>query len=191
MTSNLLEHVRLHAGLTQQQLALRAGTSRPTLSAYEHGHKSPTLSTVKRLLDVAGFELSAVPKVAFHEITRGRGRPFFVADRLWRLPIEKAFADIALPIELNWSQPGHVFRLRDRRQRARCYEVTLREGMPSEIKRFIDGALLVDLWADLVLPREIRDAWQAVIDGALRGLGGNLTDTFLFGGRPLLSSQPT
>ena len=63
---------------------------------------------------------------------------------------------------------GGVFRLRDRRHRARCYEVTLREGMPAEIKRFIDGALLLDLWADLVLPREIRDAWQPVIDDALR-----------------------
>ena len=168
MSSNLLERVRQHAGLTQEQLATRAGTSRPTLSAYEHGHKSPTLTTVERILDGAGFELSAVPKVAFHEITRGRGRPFFVADRLWRLPIGNALADIALPMELNWSQPGRVFRLRDRRHRARCYEVTLREGMPAEIKRFIDGALLLDLWADLVLPREIRDAWQPVIDGALR-----------------------
>jgi len=167
VTSNLLEHVRQHAGLTQQQLASRVGTSRPTLSAYEHGHKSPTLATVERILDGAGFELSAVPKVTFHEITRGHGRPFFVADRLWRLPIENALADIVVPVELNWSQPGRVFRLRDRRQRARCYEVTLREGMHCDITRYIDGALLVDLWTDLVLPREIRDAWQPVIDGAV------------------------
>lgn len=167
MTSNLLEHVRQHAGLTQQQLASRAGTSRPTLSAYEHGHKSPTLATVERILDGAGFELSAVPKVAFHEITRGHGRPFFVADRLWRLPIEEALADIVLPMELNWSYPGRLFHLRDRRQRARCYEITLREGMPSDMKRYIDGALLVDLWTDLVLPREIRDAWLPVIDAAV------------------------
>jgi transcriptional regulator with XRE-family HTH domain len=157
----------MQAGLTQQQLALRAGTSRPTLSAYEHGHKSPTLATVERLLDGAGFELSAVPKVTFREITRGHSRPFFVADRLWRLPIKDALADIALPMELNWSYPGRVFHLRDRRQRARCYEVTLREGMPPDIKGSIDGALLVDLWTDLVLPREIRDAWQLVIDGAV------------------------
>lgn len=167
MTSNLLEHVRQHAGLTQQQLASRAGTSRPTLSAYEHGHKSPTLATVERILDGAGFELSAVPKVAFHEITRDHGRPFFVADRLWRLPIEEALADIVLPMELNWSYPGRLFHLRDRRQRARCYEITLREGMPSDMKRYIDGALLVDLWTDLVLPREIRDAWLPVIDAAV------------------------
>jgi hypothetical protein len=39
--------------------------------------------------------------------------------------------------------------------------------MPSDIKGCLDGALLVDLWTDLVLPREIRDAWQPVIDGAV------------------------
>jgi transcriptional regulator with XRE-family HTH domain len=156
----------MQAGLTQQQLASRAGTSRPTLSAYEHGHKSPTLATVERLLNGAGFELSAEPKVRFHETPLRHGRPFFVADRLWRLPVKDALADIALPMELNWSHPGQVFRLRDRRQRVRCYEITLREGMPVDITRHIDGALLVDLWTDLVLPREIRNAWQPVIDGA-------------------------
>jgi len=31
-----------------------------------------------------------------------------------------------------------------------------------------DGALLVDLWDELVLPREVRAAWQPVIDGALQ-----------------------
>jgi transcriptional regulator with XRE-family HTH domain len=156
----------MQAGLTQQQLASRAGTSRPTLSAYEHGHKSPTLATVERLLNGAGFELNAEPKVRFHEITRGDRRPFFVAERLWRLPIKDALADIVLPMELNWSHPGQVFRLHDRRQRARCYEITLREGMPVDIHHCIDGALLVDLWTDLVLPHEIRNAWQPVIDGA-------------------------
>jgi transcriptional regulator with XRE-family HTH domain len=157
----------MQAGLTQQQLASRAGTSRPTLSAYEHGHKSPTLATVERLLNGAGFELSAEPKVRFHEIPLRHGRPFFVADRLWRLPVEDALADIALPMELNWSYPGRVFRLRYRRQRARCYEIILREGMPSDIEGCVDGALLVDLWTDLVLPREIRNAWQHVINGVV------------------------
>jgi hypothetical protein len=40
-------------------------------------------------------------------------------------------------------------------------------GIASDIKGFLDGALLVDLWTDLVLPCEIRDAWQPVIDGAV------------------------
>jgi hypothetical protein len=39
--------------------------------------------------------------------------------------------------------------------------------MPADILRFVDGALLVDLWADLVLPRELRTAWQPAIDEAV------------------------
>jgi len=34
--AELLGQVRVSAGLTQEELARRAGTSRPTLSAYEH-----------------------------------------------------------------------------------------------------------------------------------------------------------
>ena len=163
VSAELLERVRQEAGLSQEELASRAGTSRPTLSAYEHGRKSPTLAIVHRLLDSAGFELAAEPKVAFREILLPRGRPVFVADRLWRLAIKDALADVTLPLELNWSRPGAAFRLSDRRERARCYEVVLREGMPADILRYVDGALLVDLWLELVLPRGIRDAWQPVI----------------------------
>lgn len=166
MGADLLERVRRLAGLSQGELATRAGTSRPTLSAYEHGRKSPTLATVDRLLDSAGFELTAEPKVAFHEVPGRHGRPIFLPDRLWRLPIEEALAEVTLPLEMNWSHPGAVFHLCDRRQRARCYEVVLREGTPTDILRYIDGALLVDAWPDLVLPPEIRSAWQRIIDEA-------------------------
>jgi transcriptional regulator with XRE-family HTH domain len=163
--SDLLERVRHEAGLSQEALAARAGTSRPTLSAYEHGRKSPTLATVERLLDCAGFELTAEPRVTFAEHPTRRGRPIVVATRLWRLAISDAFAIVTLPLGLNWSRPGATFDLSDRRQRARCYEVTLREGIANDLLRYVDGALLVDLWGELVLPREVRAAWQPVIDG--------------------------
>jgi transcriptional regulator with XRE-family HTH domain len=166
MNVELLERVRQEAGFSQEELAARAGTSRPTLSAYERGRKSPTLATVERLIDSAGFQLTAEPKITFREVRLRRGRPVFVADRLWRLSVKDAVAAVALPLELNWSHPGATFRLSDRRQRARCYEVVLREGMPADLLRFVDGALLVDLWPDLVLPSEIRNAWQPVIDEA-------------------------
>lgn len=167
MNSNLLERVRQEAGLSQEEFAARGGTSRPTLSAYEHGRKSPTLATATRLLDTVDYELVAEPRVNFTEVPLRRGRPIFVSDRLWRLAVPDAFADAALPLGLNWSRPGAVFRLRDRRQRARCYEIVLREGSPSDLLGFIDGALLVDLWDDLVVPRDVRAAWQPVIDKAL------------------------
>lgn len=166
--SSLLEEVRTRAGLSQEALAARAGTSRPTLSAYEHGRKSPTLATVERLLDSAGFELLAEPRITFAERATRRGRPIFVADRLWRLDLPDAFATVTLPRTLNWSRPGARFDLHDRRERARCYEVILREGMPGDLTRYVDGALLVDLWDELVLPREVRVAWQPVIEASLQ-----------------------
>ena len=154
--------------MSQEALAARAGTSRPTLSAYEHGRKSPTLATIERLIASAGFELMAEPRVIFTQRPTRRGRPIVVADRLWRLSICKAFATVTLPLALNWSRPGETYDLSDRHQRARCYEIALREGTVDDLLRYVDGALLVDLWDELVLPREVRAAWQSVVDGALR-----------------------
>ncbi len=168
MGAHLLERVRHEAGLSQEELAARAGTSRTTISAYEHGRKSPTLATATRLLATAGFELTAEPRVTFAEVSLRHGRPALVADRLWRLPLEKAFAEVMLPLGLNWSTPGAVFDLADRRRRARCCEIVLREGSHTDLLRFIDGALLIDAWDDLVLPRELRAAWHPVIDAVLQ-----------------------
>jgi transcriptional regulator with XRE-family HTH domain len=53
-----LRSSRLRAGLTQAELAARAGTSQATLSAYETGSKQPTLATFSRLLRAAGARLS-------------------------------------------------------------------------------------------------------------------------------------
>jgi len=166
MGAHLLERVRHEAGLSQEELASLAGTSRTTISAYEHGRKSPTLATASRLLATAGFELTAEPTVTFAEVSIRHGRPAFVADRLWRLPLREAFAEVTLPLGLDWSTPG-VFDLADRRRRSRCYEIVLREGAPTDLLGFVDGALLVDAWADLVLPGELRTAWQPVIDAVL------------------------
>jgi transcriptional regulator with XRE-family HTH domain len=71
VSAALLERVRHEAGLSQEELAARAGTSRTTLSAYERGRKSPTLATVERLLDSAGFELTAQPHVTFSRSPHG------------------------------------------------------------------------------------------------------------------------
>ncbi|WP_328612174.1 helix-turn-helix transcriptional regulator [Amycolatopsis sp. NBC_00345] len=55
----LLIEARHAAELSRQELAARARTSRPTLSAYEHGRKSPTLDTTARLPAETGFELAS------------------------------------------------------------------------------------------------------------------------------------
>ena len=162
----LLEQVRVSAGLSQEELARRAGTSRTTLSAYEHGRKSPTAATFARLLSGAGWELAAQPHVSFTQQPSPRGKPTWVPDRLPRLDVARALAVVELPLHLNWSAPGRVFDLRSRADRARVYETVLQEGRPADILAYIDGALLADLWDDLVLPRAVRSAWEPLVRAA-------------------------
>ncbi len=163
----MLRQARLSVGSSQAVVAVRAGTSRPTLSAYEQGRKAPTADTLERILAASGHRLDVVPVVSWVQVDVGRGRTAPVPDVLWRLPVETVFADVVLPLEVSWSSPGRAYQVRDRRQRARLYEVVLREGGAEELMRYLDGPLLVDLWDDLVLPRAIRQAWQPVVDAAL------------------------
>ena len=162
--AELLSWVRRAAGLSQDELAGRAGTSRTAVSAYEHGRKSPSLDTVDRLVAAAGYELEVRPRIEFVDVAAARGRVVRVPSRLPRLPVEQALAAVELPLTVNWSQPGRVFRLSDRGDRARVYELVLREGSDADVLAYIDGALLVDLWDELVLPRAVRAAWSPLID---------------------------
>ena len=166
MAIQIIEQARLAAGLTQQAMAQQAGTSRTTLSAYERGRKSPNLETVERLINVAGYELTLQHRITFSRIEMTRGRPIFVPDQLWRLDVSTMFEPVVLPLVLNWSRPGYEYEVRDRQQRARLYEVVIREGMPQDLMAYVDGALLVDSWNELVLPRNVRVHWQSLIETA-------------------------
>lgn len=159
----LLAEARRAAGLSQEELAERGGTSRPTLSSYEHGHRSPTLATAARILAAAGHELAAIPTVTFTEVSTGPGHTVLVPSHLPRLDPAHALALVTLPLHLNWSEPGRSYDLRDRRQRARVYEIVLREGTPTDLITYIDGVLLADLWPDLILPRHVRQAWAPLV----------------------------
>lgn len=55
--SALIKRARHRAGLTQAQLAHAAGTSQPTLAAYEAGAKSPSVRTLDRIVRAAGGSL--------------------------------------------------------------------------------------------------------------------------------------
>ena len=163
---SLIAEARTSAGISQEELALRAHTSQPTLSAYENGRKSPSVATLERLLAETGHHLTIAADITFTEMTTRRGRPFSVPNRLPRLPLRQALATVTLPLHLNWSTPGTQFDLRDRAKRARCYEIVLREGLPADILAYIDGALLIDLWSEVVVPAEIRAAWDQVVEVA-------------------------
>jgi transcriptional regulator with XRE-family HTH domain len=57
----LIRSARHRAGMTQGDLAARAKTSAPTISAYEHGNRQPRADVLLRLLRAAGVEPVLVP----------------------------------------------------------------------------------------------------------------------------------
>ena len=107
--------------------------------------------------------LDARPLIEFVRVAGAQGRDILVPTRLPQIPPRQALATIELPLAVNWSQPGRLYRLSERGDRARVYEMVLREGAEDDILRYIDGTLLVDLWDELVLPQAVRAAWAPLI----------------------------
>ena len=65
-TAALLRQARTRAGLSQRQLAQRAGTAQSVIARIERGQTSPTWETLQRLLAAAGYDLATQlePQVA-------------------------------------------------------------------------------------------------------------------------------
>ena len=53
----LLRQARVAAGLSQAELAARAGVTQSVISAYESGHRQPAIPALAALVDAAGYEL--------------------------------------------------------------------------------------------------------------------------------------
>ena len=53
----LLRQARVAAGLSQAELAARAGVTQSVISAYESGHRQPALRTLAALIEAADHEL--------------------------------------------------------------------------------------------------------------------------------------
>src|ERR1700675_3446571 len=63
--TTLIRDAREAAGITQVELAGRAGTSQPAVAAYESGSRTPNLATLRRLLGACEYdiELNASPRM--------------------------------------------------------------------------------------------------------------------------------
>ena len=54
---SLLRRARVGAGLSQAELAIRAGVAQSVISAYEAGRRQPALPTLARLIEATGHDL--------------------------------------------------------------------------------------------------------------------------------------
>ncbi len=58
ISGDLLREARLRAGLTQQQLATRAGTSQSAIARWESGAVQPSFERLRELIRACGLELT-------------------------------------------------------------------------------------------------------------------------------------
>lgn len=160
--SELLRAARVEAGLTQRRLAEAAGTSQAAVARYERGTVVPDVRTLARLVEGCGFRL--VLGVEAERTGRtGResatGRPPAIPDDLDDPSTNKAAGVVELPLHVQWSG-RRSYDLSDRADRARVYQLVLREGTEDDVRRFVRLDELVEMWDDLLLPTHVRAAWE-------------------------------
>jgi transcriptional regulator with XRE-family HTH domain len=102
---SVIRDLRDSGDLTQAELAQLAGTSQPTIAAYEAGRKSPTLRTLQRLARAAGREavISFVPAMT-REDRRSLLLHRAIARELTQLPgetLSRTSRNIRLMMELH------------------------------------------------------------------------------------------
>jgi transcriptional regulator with XRE-family HTH domain len=166
----LLEVARRVAGMTQADLARRAGTSQATVSAYERGLKTPSITVAARLLGVLGWDLTLRSRVEFTEHHPTGIVAFWAPNRLWRVPAPDCFTTLTVPDLIGHTEQND-WNLEDPADRRRAYEILIRRGLPQMMIRWLDGGFLVDCWDDLDLPDPVRDAWAPAISAATRTRG--------------------
>ncbi len=126
--SELLADVRSRAGLSLRALAAASGTSAPTLHAYEHGTKEPSLSVARRIVRAAGFDLDLSVAVA------GRSR---TSDEMFKLELDRLIAEHLI------ADPGAVLTVARRNlARARAERPVHEQGSISEWENIIEQPLI-------------------------------------------------
>jgi transcriptional regulator with XRE-family HTH domain len=105
--ATLIKAHRKRHDLSQQALALRAGTDQAAISRIERGEISPTVETVERLLAAMGEELRMTAKPVAREHD-----PLHVASVLRRSPEER------LELAISWNRLAGQLAEAGRRARA-------------------------------------------------------------------------
>ena len=59
--------MRIAAGLTQEELAARTGSTQPAIAHLENGHRVPTLSTLRKFALALGRDVTIVVPCADEE----------------------------------------------------------------------------------------------------------------------------
>ncbi len=89
ISGDLLREARLRAGLTQKELARRAGTSQSAIARWESGAVQPSLERLRELIRACGLELT------FRLFDYDDSYDYFIEERLGMTPEERLRQSLA------------------------------------------------------------------------------------------------
>jgi len=89
-------------------------------------------------------------------------RPFHVPASLRELNGPTTSGRVRLPLHLEWSG-GREYDLDDPADRARVYELVLREGTSEDLHTYLDAGLLAEAFDRMFLPQPIEQAWRSLL----------------------------
>lgn len=87
-THLLISSTRAAAGMSQAELARRAGIPRSVMNVYERGKREPSAEMLARILNAAGFRLAAEPVEAPVDVERAAEILELVLDLAASLPFQ-------------------------------------------------------------------------------------------------------
>jgi transcriptional regulator with XRE-family HTH domain len=96
VAGELIGRVRRQSGLSQAELARRAGMPRSVLSAYEHGHRQPAVAALARIAAAAEMELGVGQQTAGLDAARAGEILAQVLDLAEQLP-QRPRGELAYP----------------------------------------------------------------------------------------------
>jgi uncharacterized protein len=162
-TAELLRDARRGAGLTQAELARRAGTSQAMVARYETGVASPTVRTLQRLLRAAGreLELSSVaaqtgnPASSLAMLREHRAEISAAAEHVGARNV-RVFGSVARGEDTPMSDVDLLVDF-PARERGLLPLITLAEQVEQIVGRRVDVAAL-EVMADVVRERALAEA---------------------------------
>jgi len=75
-------------------------------------------------------------------------------------PLGKSRGVVTLPLHVWWSEPARTFDLSVAEDLRRAYGLILAEGTETDVREFINPELLMEVWDELLLPVNVRAAWE-------------------------------
>jgi len=67
---------------------------------------------------------------------------------------------VELPITIDWGPRRHYDLSTDADRRVLCERVLQEAASTDEVARYVNGAILVEVWPRLFLPRRVRQRWE-------------------------------